>query len=440
MIEGGLRKRLYHKTPGFDHKVMARLRRFTVNWCRTHLTQVEEIPSFYEWLDETNYSRRRKAQLTEIYEKSVPEDVFDAAVECHVKDEFYEGYKFLRMISSREDVAKCYLGPIFHSIEKIVYKLPFFVKGLTEQERIERIVEVFGERDVYVTDYSAFETHFVPMLVRNCEMVVYNYMLAAFPAAKSLLKVLIGTNRLRSKHFNGKLEGVRMSGEMNTSLGNGLSNIILMSFIASENSFTIKNALVEGDDGLFELDGNIPTPALFAQYGLELKIDKALPHTASFCGCVFNPVTKTNFGHPLKHLVAFGWCGRRHLSLSTRKQLELVMSRVYSFNALYPGVPLLWKVCQLCIRHIKKVPYVRCLKYMDRYKSGNITLTETVVEPCMADRMFFEDITGISMDLQLTIENVFERSYPRLDGELLRPFLPEWADNWDNYVSISDSL
>lgn len=439
-VEGCLRKRLFHQTPGFNHKTMRKLRGFVLRWCRANLRPLDEIASFEEWIEETNYGKRRKEELRQIYYDSVPDDVFKARVKCHVKDEFYEALKWPRMISSREDVAKVHLGPIFHSIEKILYKMPFFVKGLTEQQRVDRIIDIFGDRTVYVTDYSAFETHFVEKLMCNCEMVVYNYLLSSFPEARRLIKVLTGRNRLTSKFFHGTLDGVRMSGEMNTSLGNGISNYLLMCFIAQQENFTIVNALVEGDDGLFEIRGAPPTAQLVAsKYGLELKIDRAVPHTASFCGCIFNPVTRTNFGHVLKHLVSFGWMGRRHFSLPTKRQLELTMSRVYSFNALYPGVPLLFKLCELCIRHFPKVTYVRCLKYLDRYRSSTLWLTEDVRTPLPEDRCFFYELTGISPAEQLQIEDDFEHSFPALHSELLLSFLSEdWVWMWTHYVELGE--
>lgn len=434
-IEGCLRKRLYHATPGFNHAMLKRLRHFTIRWCYDNLHPLTELTSFEEWIKHTNYSLRRKRELSDLRSQGSVEDVFNARVECHVKDESYEDYKFPRMISSREDKAKVWLGPIFHSIEQEVYKLPYFVKGLTEQQRIDKIIDVFGDRDVYVTDYSAFETHFIPKLIANCEMVVYRYMLHNFPEERRIIQVLFHQNRLRSRFFSGELEGVRMSGEMNTSLGNGLSNLILMHFMAQEMGFKILNCLVEGDDGLFEIHGTPPSPSDAERYGLELKIDKAKPSTASFCGCIFNPDTRTNFGHPLKHLVSFGWAGRRYLSLSTKKSLELVMSRVYSFCSLYPGVPLIWKLCQLCINHLPEVKYYRCLKYLDRYKSANLRLSSTVKSPSLSDRHFFGKLTGITEPMQYLIEADFERSFPIIRSPLLLEVLPDsWLEVFENYT------
>lgn len=437
-VEGCLRKRLFHKIHGYSHRMLKRLRWFVRRWCKQNLQKLTHLKTFEEWLEETNYSKKRKDELREIYYSSVLADVFSAPVKIHVKDEFYGEPKFPRMISSRDDVAKCYLGPIFSSIEDVLYPLPFFVKGLTDAERVHKLNDLFGTRDVYVTDYSAFETHFTPDLMYACEYQVYKYLLSDFPDALKLVQVIMHKNRLQGKMATGSLEGVRMSGEMNTSLGNGISNYLLMHFMAEEEGFKILNCVVEGDDGLFEIRGTAPTPELAKnKYGLELKIQPAKPYSASFCGCIYNPVTLTNFGHVLDHLASFGWLGRRHISLSERKQRELIMSRVYSFNASFPGVPLIWKVCQLCIKHYGRVPYVRCLKYLDRWRTtqSHLRLTEEVVEPLIDDRSYFSELSGISIDEQYVIEKDFEKSFPLLYSETLLDHVPRsFIDAWNSNV------
>lgn len=437
-IEGCLRKRLFHKTPGYNHRMLSRLRFFVRRWCKLNLTPIKKLKSFEEWIEEASYSKRRKDQLKEVYYSSTEKDVFEAPVKIHVKDEFYGEAKFPRMISSRDDVAKCYLGPIFSSIEDVLYPMPFFVKGLTDAERVRKLNDLFGQRDVYVTDYSAFETHFTPDLMSSCEYQVYKYLLSDFPDALKLVSVIMRRNRLQGKLAKGELEGVRMSGEMNTSLGNGISNYLLMHFMAQEEGFKILNCVVEGDDGLFEIRGVAPTPELAKEkYGLELKIQPAKPYSASFCGCIYNPVTLTNFGHVLDHLVSFGWVGRRHISLSERKQRELIMSRVYSFNASFPGVPLLWKVCELCIKHFGSVPYVRCLKYLDRWRTTQtrLRLTEEVIEPSDDDRSYFSELSGITIDEQLKIEKDFCETFPVLYSETLLDHVPSsFIDAWNSCV------
>lgn len=245
-VELSLRKRLYHLPPTPTHGILRELRCFVHTWCQKNLLPLDRIKTFDEWIEETHYSKKRKQQLRDLRMKGSPKDVFDAKIKCFVKDEFYPELKAPRMISSREDKAKVWLGPIFSSIEDVLYVLPPFVKRLTAQERIQKINDMFGDRPVYVTDYSSFETHFHRKMMECVEMVIYKHLLKKFPSELELVKVILGRNHLVSKYFSGELEAVRMSGEMNTSVGNGISNYMFMLFAASKLGVEVKNMVVEG--------------------------------------------------------------------------------------------------------------------------------------------------------------------------------------------------
>lgn len=431
-VELSLCKRLYHKTPTPDHRIFAGLRGFVRKWVRRNLKPLSDLMTFEEWIEETNYSSKRKQHFRELYEKSTPRDVFKAKVKCFVKDEFYPKPKAPRMISSREDVAKCYLGPIFASIEKVVYELPYFVKHLTAEQRVRRIHEVFGLDDVYVTDYTAFETHFHSKMMWNVEMQVYDYLLRDFPEAKELVRVILGKNKLRSKYFTGTLEAVRMSGEMNTSLGNGISNLLFMLYAAECNGVDVERIIVEGDDGLVKLSQPID-PEFFKKMGLEIKMAKAKPYNASFCGCVYNPETLTNFGHPIDLLAKIGWAPRKALNISARRKRELLISKVYSACAEHAGVPIVWKFCELVLRHEGRITFARALKYLDRWRTVENSLSDQVKPPSPEDRLYFAEVYEYQPDAQIRIEEDFERTYPACYSELL--LQGDFECNWAKYVS-----
>lgn len=430
-VEYSLKKRIGNVPPGKPtHAMYKRLRKFVYKFCHDNLTPLNRLMTFEEWLDESTYPRDKKEKFIELHEQHGSEEVFKAKVKCFLKDEFYTDYKALRMICSREDFAKTYLGPIFKSIEHEVFKLPFFVKGLTEQERVKKLNELFGTELCYVTDYSAFETHFVKDLMNNCEMVMYKYMLSNFPEAYDLVKVITGVNKLESKVFHGQIEAVRMSGECNTSLGNGFSNAMLMLFFCSEHGINVGNFVVEGDDGLFQLSREI-SPSEFEPYGLNLKISPTTAYQSSFCGCIYNPETLTNFGDVLRHVVSFGWCGKKHMQFSEKRRWELLKCRAYSFASIYPGVPLIWKMCRLVIEKGPFVTYARARKYLDRYKDESLVFTDKTVEPLPEDRVYFANLTGVGIEEQLKIEQDFEDSYPELNSPTLYNFIPEtWMENW----------
>lgn len=431
-----LRKRLYHRPKDHVHALWAELRGFVYRWCKANLRPLDSVMSFEEWLDSTHYSKRLKEKFVEVRKNALPSDVFKAVVKCFVKDEFYAQPKAPRMIASREDCAKVFLGPIFKSIEEEVYTLPYFVKHLTTAERVAKIKETFGLEEVLITDYTSFETHFTSEMMKHCEMVVYDYLLQCFPKERNLVHVLLRENKMRSKLFTGKLDGVRMSGEMNTSLGNCISNLMFMQFAAYKSGCRVRECLVEGDDGMFIFDGTLDT-SLFDKMGLDIKMQTAHAYDGSFCGCVFNPETCTNFGHPIEHLAKLGWKHRRHMSYSHKREHELLMSKVYSSCAEFQGVPVVWKVQELILKHESSVKFCRARKYVDKWKweERGGWFQAKAVRPVMQDRLYFQELTGITPSDQLIIESELSRSYPRMISPKLLQMIPEnLVDNWNNYV------
>lgn len=416
-----------------NHATLQRMRHFVYQFCVKHLEPLKTLMTFEEWLDCSNYSIQKKQAFTRLHDENDYQCVKRAKVKCFLKDEYYNDYKALRLIASRDDASKTYLGPIFKSIEEEVFKLPFFVKGLTEQERVVKLNEMFGERPCYVTDYTSFETHFTKKVMKNCEMVLYNYMLKNFPLERRLLKVIMGKNRLTSKLFTGSIDAVRMSGECNTSLGNGFSNAMFMLFFCKEHHINVGSFVVEGDDGLFELSREI-SPEEFVPYGLTLKINRTTAPQSSFCGCIYNPDTLTNFGQVFQHCVSFCYVGWRYLRVSDKKLRELQCARAYSYNSTYPGVPLLWALCKKAMEH--RIGFGRALTLLAKQNKWMHSLGRKwefsleVVPPTQSDRDYFSILTGMSVDEQVALEdNILKCKDGEWDGSKLRGYVPEsWFD------------
>lgn len=101
-------------------------------------------------------------------------------VGCFGKVEALEGAKENRIIDARCDYAKVRYGPLVKSIERRVYEsIPEFVKHLPVCEFPRWISEVCSPHpgeSVLATDYTSFEGHFAPALIRACEGQLYQYM------------------------------------------------------------------------------------------------------------------------------------------------------------------------------------------------------------------------------------------------------------------------
>ena len=110
--------------------------------------------------------------------------------------------------------------------------------------------------EYYETDYTSLEGSVTSTWFSNFQLPVYRWLtqnILSDDMFEKYFGMLKGVNKLKFKYFNAYIEAKRLSGEMDTSLGNGLANLFLMMFFFC----VIKGlhvedfrAVVEGDDGL----------------------------------------------------------------------------------------------------------------------------------------------------------------------------------------------
>lgn len=284
------------------------------------------------------------------------------AVKSHCKDEAYTLLKAIRLINSRHDYAKGFMGPIFHLIEHEVCSLPWFIKFTAVKDRPSVILNrIVRDGATYVvTDYTSFEAHFTPKVMKAIELPLYQYMLSKIPADDSSKFLgfwanhVANTNKINlSNQMMCSIDGVRMSGEMNTSLANGWCNLVLFMFslwdrqASWSDMFDSTAGFIEGDDGLFRVPPHfIPTTAQMASYGFKLKIDTTTDiRKTSFCGMVFTPKSKIVVTDPIIALMKLGWVGRKYLSANPRTLKEVLLSKALSAAYQYNGCPIISPVC-----------------------------------------------------------------------------------------------
>jgi len=244
-------------------------------------------------LESTDYPEWRKKELRIVEDArlmGVPVSSVNV-VNPFCKIESLEGFKDNRIINARCDLAKCAYGPLVKSIEREVYEcIPEFVK----HQPITNYPSLISEyctpspgQTVLATDYTSFEGHFDPKLMRACECQLYHYM------SKSLIcnqfcDCIAGTNVCKSKICSYTVSGCRMSGDMCTSLGNGFTNLMIIKYLVHKRGGTM-SGFVEGDDGIFRITGKVPTSADYAALGFNIKIEKVEdPELASFCGQIYS--------------------------------------------------------------------------------------------------------------------------------------------------------
>jgi hypothetical protein len=429
---GGVEKRVATEPPPHSRKFRRKFRKFVKNWIRKNITPLSpdlDI-SFEKWIERTNYPEWRKQDLKKSWDKL--NGVFDehdprmVKVKCFPKDETYFGeFKNARGIYARVDEFKCFAGPIFKAVEDVLYQLPEFIKHVPVKDRPEYIKSrLYRIGCKYAaTDFTAFESHFTKEMMNDCEFQLYKHLFKFHPMRRKMwfiMNVLEGKNVCEYKNFVVYLLATRMSGEMNTSAGNGFSNLMFILFVCEESGCTDVAIVVEGDDGLFCYSGPDPDPELFLLLGLRVKIEYHEElNTASFCGLVFDLEEKCNVADATKILTNFAWSSGKYVSSSDNKLKGLLRCKALSLAYQYPGCPVVSSLARYGLR-VTKGFYVDHLiekdRNMDSYtrekfrQSNSFRDLESLVNRPVGfkTRALMEKKFGLSIENQLYIERILD--------------------------------
>jgi hypothetical protein len=450
----GVLKRIGTEPPPADMRVVEELRKFVQKKVREWYPKLpaDTDVSFEKWIEETQYSRSRKEELREVYRLlEDPEDPKWEKAKCFIKAETYPQYKHARGIFSRTDQYKCMVGPFFKAIENVVYQDPSFVKHTPVRDRPKHITEVLnlkpGEQ-VDATDYTSFESLFRAFLMWVCEMELYMWMTEDLPDRDFFwrrLGAMLGDNYLAFKWFVVFIHSTRLSGGMETSLGNGFSNKIFGHFMAESISAINIRMVVEGDDGLLAYEAKRRLKSEdFAKLGLSIKLQThANIEHASFCGIVFDEQEKRTLCDPRKALASFGWADGRYSNCKISKKRRLLRAKALSLAYQYPGCPILWAVAEYGMRVTRSYNVGnlfdrdRSLSWWDRNKLEMASRQEHIAAepPGPRSRALVEDLYGISIELQLHIESLFLTKSdfePIIDTAWLDIFHEDWK-HYDLY-------
>lgn len=421
-------------------KLQTRLHEYVYHWCKSHLTPIsmEADLSVESWLQGTHYTMARKESLyktyllkqhyvTQLAQGHISNKLWKLLcyVKVHVKQEFLEAIKSLRMICARTDTAKVILGPLSKKMENQIYhannEVIKYYKDILPGRRAEFMRKNFSYPNIMCTDYSSFEGSFRPNLMKSVECVMYKHMLVNFPMYSKIFQRLATTNELKFKNlFTATLEGTRMSGEMVTSLSNGFTNMMLMLFVCKMNGYVLVDGLVEGDDGIFVFaDNRMPKSKDFEMLGFNVKAFYPRNfYEASFCGQVINPETLDLLAEPKEFMnrVNFSYSDRACSNKHTVRR-ALLVAKLLSYLSMYPNCPVIAPICYKKILSIKNcVDYTVVKKILNTDQEYyydvhylNLKINFDPIEPIISptSRRMVEELWGMSPGEQLMHENNF---------------------------------
>lgn len=370
---------------------------------------------FEWWLARSTYTVARVRELFQLWVDVRQGNLkkADFRCKCFVKTESYESPKHPRAIVSRSDAYKCFSGPWFALIESVVYDSPFFVKHVPVADRakfIGRLAES-GYNRFLASDFSSFELHANKMVQKAVEIQFYRYMLREIPEAAEFLavheRVATGTQKLDSKHWVFEIPACRMSGETCTSLGNGITNLILVHYVTQVFGGQVMDAVVEGDDGLYVIRGHVPTEAEFRQCGCSVKLECHDDLSAAgFCSMFFVETTegRVMMRDAREKLVRFGWTMSTWRLGGPTKLRRLLAASGFALAAEVGSCPILWVVAQQVLRETMGVEPLFC---EDGYHM--FTSRVGVREPTLAVRVAYQQLFDVDIAQQLALEDEIRR-------------------------------
>jgi len=394
------------------------------------------VLDFEEWLASTTYNESRKNELRQAYDRlggGRPTKHQCSHIDTFVKTEFYPTWKHARMINSRCDAFKVWSGPMFKAIEDVVYAEPEFIKHIPVPERpaVISAMKHAGSR-YFATDFTAFESHFVPALLEACECQLYRHCLQNYPEdVEWLCAALKGKNRMRTRTgVSATVRGRRMSGDMCTSLGNGFTNLMLAKFLAHKHGGSL-SGFVEGDDGLFETDFEL-LASDYAKLGFTIKVEEVDdPCSASFCGLICAQSGQI-IRDPIKFCMGFGWT-HSCIGGGARVMDELLRAKALSTVYETGQCPIVGAIARYALSVTTGV-VPRFIN--DGYHIPHDMKFIPAFNPSPDTRELFSHLFGISVSCQLMIEEAARVGDFNKVASLL-PSTVEQSTYVENYVVIT---
>lgn len=419
----GFKQRLAREVPQADPALLAEFAAF----CKSEAKKLPVVdPMTTEsWLDGTSFNEARKNELREadLANRGGPPPTGVAQkVAAFVKTEFYCALKHCRWIASRCDRFKVFAGPAAKTIESVVYEMPEFIKHTPVPERPEKVKSLRqAGRRYYMTDFTAFESHFVPEVMICCECAFYSHILQNWRGLPNMIATLTGKNKLSTPlGVKGVLYGRRMSGEMFTSVGNGISNLMLAKFLAHKQGKDL-HGFVEGDDGLFATDA-VLTKEMYLKLGFTIKIVEVddpctcipstpdvEPGSMAFCGLIFSG-DGTILKDYKKFFQGFGWTSS-FITAGDKMMMQLLRCKALSACYETPQCPIVGALARYALAQTRGVVVSDAVKNQwkkDHWTTRDVDLPDErhvpVFGPSYYARDLYARVFGVPESLQIKVE------------------------------------
>jgi hypothetical protein len=265
---------------------------------------------------------------------------------------------------------------------------------------------------------------------------------------ETFLNITSGMNYIESNSgVVALLQARRMSGEMDTSLCNGFTNLMMIYFMANELAIDWRtvSCIVEGDDALIQHPTLKPKERYYSQLGFSIKLEKHAHFShASFCGLIFDPRERINITEPIKVIANFGWVDAKYCGIKPNARLSLIRAKALSIASQYPGCPIIYPLAKKFInltRHINVKQKHFC---EDKWKANeisraiNLKIWEIEVPIGPFSRLLMSEKFNIPVPMQFILEEkikLITDPFAPIDLPLLLDICPNsWCEYDQEYI------
>lgn len=383
------------------------------------------------WLALTHYTEDQKRALREVMEDYLSgrlklEEVFK--LKSHIKPEFYmAGLKPSRCINARVALAKIIFGPFIKAIEMRVYQLPFFIKKIPVADRVKYMTEhiVRPGCKYIIGDYTAYESSFNGDMMEAGEMQVISWVGQNLPHFRWFFrlfkKVTKGMNKCKFRKFIVEISATRMSGEMSTSLCNGIQNLLTIQYVGSLHGYSYVPCVIEGDDSAqaVPLDSTIAAKD-YEDLGYKIKLDTySNPFEGGFCGMSMDPISGVNCPDPSMFVQKIFYSGEAGAMAGRDVQRMLLGAKALSAGVNYSAAPVVGAVVRYCLRIAEPKGLETFVSqgtaYWDQWDRDNIlanikkATADVITRPVdLNARAFVERKYALPVSMQMKIESYFD--------------------------------
>jgi len=320
----------------------------------------------------------------------------------------------------------------------VVFSNPAFVKKIPAAQKADYMfARLFRPGcKIFANDFVALEASYQRAISFAIAFVVYKYIMQAIPGfwqfMERYVQSVCGMQKLRNFYIVAWIICKLMSGEMDTSTRNGLTNFAVLEFLAWLNRSHYLSA-IEGDDSANTVvSGVAPTCEQFRAVGFDVKLEfPECLEEMSFCGMVFDTEDRAIVANPLKVLAEVGLMEPKYQHAGRKLRQQLMRSKGYSYCHQYSGAPIIQSLGECILRLTADTDMSDFLQkrihFQDTYHYEQmceyLASLDVPVKPIgNRTRNLVARLYGFSVERQLMIEDYLAA----LGGDILEIELPSW--------------